>query len=361
MGRRAIIIGGGPAGTAAAIALSRAGQRPRLIERRTEALPGVCGGFLGWSGIAALKTLGIDSWSLGAQPISRFRFVTRERMVEAPLPHVAAGISRRTLDGALLKAAIEAGACVALGRTARSADADRGRVRLDDGEEVEAEAVFLATGKHELRGLARHFGHSSVGLRASLPALAARTEALTGVVEMHLFDQGYAGLLLQDDGTANVCLSVSSERMSKAGNVPALLAGLMEEAPSLAERLGGEVPAHFDAVAGVPYGWRARHGTQGLFRIGDQGAVTASLAGDGIAIAIASGMSAARAFMAGGADSAVEWQRQFHRQSRLPISVAETLRHGAASPAMRRTMMIVLDKMPRLGTRFAAVTRFNPG
>ena len=353
-----LIIGAGPAGSAAAIILSRSGVAPRLIERRRESQAGVCGGFLGWSGIAALRALGVDAWALGAQPISRFRFVAGARQVEASLPFTAAGISRRTLDAALLRAAEEAGAAISLGRAVRAAEAGGRRVRLDNGEELDADALFLATGKHELRGLPRSFTRSSAGLRTSLPVDGGRSEALRGVVEMHLFNDGYAGLLLQDDGSANLCLSVGSERLSQAGGVPALLAQLMDEAPCFAERLGGKVPLHFDAVAGVPYGWRARRGTAGLFRIGDQGAVTASLAGDGIAIALASGMNAARAFIQGGPQAAVDWQRSFFRQSRAPIGVAEALRHGAASPAMRAVIMAALQWMPRIGTQAAKLTRF---
>ena len=356
---RSLIIGGGPAGSAAAITLARAGKPAYLVERQTRPHHGVCGGFIGWDAVALLKTLGVDPWQLGARPISRLRLIARNRSVEAALPRVAAGLSRSTLDGALMDAAISAGTVVTRGRTARTADPATRTVILDDGTAFKAEALFLATGKHELRGMARRFSTSSVGLRASLDPGGARLDALAGVVELHLFDEGYAGLLLQEDGSANLCLSVTRRRLGAAGSVPALLDELLAEAPALARRLDGHVPPDFDAVAGIPYGWRAREGTEGIFRIGDQGAVIASLAGDGIAIALASGASAARAMLTGGADAAEGWQDSFRRQCRMPVGIAEGLRHSAASHAARGPLMMLLQMMPRLGTQAAALTRIR--
>ena len=352
-----IIIGGGPAGSAAAITLAKAGLKPRLVERHMAPPRGVCGGFLGWDGLAALDDLGIDPWALGARPISRFRLVTRGRTVTADLPATAAGISRKALDSALTDAAIAAGADVTRGRAARAVDPLARTVRLDDGEIIAANAIFLATGKHEMRGLARQFTHSSVGLRASLPPCPPRLDGLAGVVELHLFDHGYAGLLMQEDGSANLCLSVSSDRLSQAGGIAALLSDLMSEAPALSARMADIDPPHFEAVAGVPYGWRARRSEDGVFRIGDQSAVIASLAGDGIAIALTSGASAARAMIAGGSGAAPDWQRRMNRESRRPLGIAEMLRRGAAMPLPRRAMMELIRWVPRLGTRAAALTR----
>ena len=150
----ALIVGGGPAGSAAAIMLARAGAAPELIERTSGPRDVVCGGFLGWDALAALGHLGLDPWMLGARPIERLRLASARRTIEVRLPFGAAGLSRRTLDEALLAAAAEAGAEVRRGAAVRAVEDGR-RVRLDSGEEIEADALFLATGKHELRGLAR--------------------------------------------------------------------------------------------------------------------------------------------------------------------------------------------------------------
>ncbi|WP_447407143.1 hypothetical protein, partial [Clostridium perfringens] len=82
------------------------------------------------------------------------------------------------------------------------------------------------------------------------------------------------GIVLQEDGSANLCLAVHRSRLAAAGSPAALLASLAAEAPVLAERLADlddDLP--IDAIANVPYGWRARGTEPGLYRLGDQAGV----------------------------------------------------------------------------------------
>jgi flavin-dependent dehydrogenase len=360
---RALIVGGGPAGAAAAITLTRGGMTPRLIERTSGEHDVVCGGFLGWDALAMLGRLGIDATALGARPITRLRLVAGRRQVEAGLPHAAAGLSRRTLDAALLKAAAATGVAIERGTAVRSADPERRTVRLQDGSEITCDALILATGKHELRGLARPLSHRraslAVGLRAALPLSPTRTCALERTIELHLFDGGYAGLLLQEDGTSNLCLSVSQARLAEAGAPAALLAQLTSQLPVLAERIGTDFPTKLSTIAGVPYGWRAHTTRPGVFRIGDQGAVIASLAGDGIAMALAGGTDAAEALLASGPDAAAAWQASFYQKARRPLAVAEALRWGAERRLSRTALMTLLRTAPRLTAGAALITRIG--
>jgi flavin-dependent dehydrogenase len=349
----ALIAGAGPAGCAAAIVLARGGVAPVLVERSEGPRDVVCGGFLGWDALAALRRLGIDPQALGAQPITRLRLVTARGQFEAPLPHAAAGLSRRTLDVALQAAATASGAELLRGRSIRAAEGTR--LRLEDGEELEGEALILATGKHELRGVERNadLAQAPLGLRASV----AGAPHLSGMIELHLFDGGYSGALLQEDGTANLCLSVSRARLKQAGGVERLLAELAAELPALARRLEGGALTPWSAVAGVPYGWRAQRTEPGVYRVGDQAAVIASLAGDGIAIALESGIAAAEAVIAGAA--APDFQRTFSRRARRPVGVAETLRRAAEHPGSRALLMPVLGLFPGLAPLAARLTRIG--
>jgi flavin-dependent dehydrogenase len=325
---RPLIVGGGPAGAAAAIALARGGAQPLLLERHAGPHDTLCGGFLGWDALRQLETIGIDAAALGARPITRLRLVAGHRLVERALPGIAAGLSRQTLDSALLAAAADAGAAIERGTAVREA-VGATQLRLDDGATLDTDSLFLATGKRELRGLARPRAAGedpAVGLRLRLGPIAA----VDGVIEMHLFDRGYAGLLRQEDGATNFCLSVSRSRLEEAGGRPEqMLAKLAEESPRLADRLAAPALTPIQAVAAVPYGWRARQGAPGLFRLGDQAGVIASLAGDGVAIALTSGWSAASAWLAGGTAAAPVWQARFARQLARPLGISEALRHFA--------------------------------
>jgi flavin-dependent dehydrogenase len=355
----ALIVGGGPAGSAAAIGLARAGIAPELIERSDGPHDVVCGGFLGWDALAALRRLGVDPNALGAPPIGRMRLVTAKRRLEAPLPRLAAGLSRRTLDEALLRAAAGAGVEVRRGKAVRAADPAARRVRLDDEEEVEAGFLVLATGKHELRGANRPVDISArpLGLRTAVRPSPPMAADLEGVIELHLYDGGYAGLLIQEDGKANLCLSASRERLKEAGGIEPLVARLADELPALAARLDSSEPAQWSAVSGVPYGWRASGTVAGVYRIGDQASVIASLAGDGIAIALESGAAAARAIAAGVA--APDFQRQWAKRARRPVGLAELLRHSAEHGAAREAMMVLLGRFPSLAPLAARLTRIG--
>ncbi len=342
--------------------LGRAGLAAELIERTIGPRDVVCGGFLGWDALAALDRLGIDAWVLGARAIGRVRLVGGERLVEATLPHRAAGLSRRILDEALMDAAARAGALVRRGVAVRAAEGAH-RVRLDTGETIEAEALLLATGKHELRGLARPreaiAADPVVGFRTALAPSVSLEQALQGVIELHLFDGGYAGLLLQEDGSANLCVSVARDRISQAGGIAELIARLSKELPHLGQRIHGGGAGEWQAVAGIPYGWRAKGTEPGLFRLGDQGAVIASLAGDGIAIALASGIEAAAALLRHGPQGAQAFQAGFAGRARRPLAIASKLRGAAENGRTRRSLMRLLRWAPFLLAIGARLTRFG--
>jgi flavin-dependent dehydrogenase len=351
----ALIAGAGPAGCAAAIVLARGGVRPLLVERSEGPRDVVCGGFLGWDALAALRRLGLDPQALGARPIARLRLVTARACFEAPLPHAAAGLSRRTLDTALQDAALAGGAELLRGRAIRAAEPETRRLRLEDGEEMEGDALLIATGKHELRGAERGvtLAEAPLGLRASLPGAAD----LAGTIELHLFDGGYSGALLQEDGTINLCLSVSRARLKQAGGVEPLLAALARELPALGRRLEGGALTPWSAVAGVPYGWRANGTSPGVYRVGDQAAVIASLAGDGVAIALESGIHAGEALLLG--QQAPAFQKAFSSRARKPLRVAETLRYAAEHSGPRAMLMPVLGLFPGLAPLAARLTRIG--
>jgi flavin-dependent dehydrogenase len=353
-----LVVGGGPAGSATAMTLARGGAEVELIERQPGPHDVVCGGFLGWDALAALRRLGVDYEELGARPIARLRLASGRGVVEARLPRMAAGLSRRRLDEALLGEAERSGAAISRGLAARSGDPADRAVRMEDGSEIRCGALFLATGKHELRGMARPLGHrrrGAVGLRVSFapdPKLAA---ALDGVIELHPFDEGYAGLLLQEDGQANLCMSVSSEKLRRSGGIRDLLEVVAKEAALLAERLEAVYDSAWISVSNVPYGWRTPGSVPSLYRVGDQAAVIASLAGDGIAMALTSGMAAADAYLRG--EKAEQFQRSWSARAARPLRVAEGLRWAAETRAPRRLAMGAMGVAPGLAAVAARLTR----
>jgi len=338
----ALIVGGGPAGAAAAITLARAGADHLLVERTRETGDALCGGFLSWRTLETLAALGIDAEQLG-QPITRTRLFAGSRVAEAPLPRPARAVSRHRLDSLLIAAAERAGARIERGVHVK---------RLD---EIDAEAVLLATGKHDLRGLPRPVEDDpTLGLRVRLAPSPAMARAVGDVVELHLFDRGYAGVALQEDGSANVCLAVRRSRLHEAGSPLALLESLATG--PLGERLASlDRATPVDAVANVPYGWRCGEGTPGLYRLGDQAGVIPSLAGEGMGIALASGVSAAAALLDG--TPAPDWQRSFARRIARPIARADHIRAAMERPRLAHPLVAAARFAPALVAWAATATR----
>ena len=336
----ALIVGGGPAGAATAIGLARAGVPHLLLERTRETGDALCGGFLSWRTLESLGRLGIEAAALNPNPTLRVRVFAGSRMVEAPLPRPAVSVSRHRLDTLMLALAIGEGARVERGVAVRAIDGLAARTA--DGATIEGDALFLASGKHDVRGLARpdeaRGADPTMGLRVRLGPAPGLTALVGDTVELHLVDRGYAGIAIQEDGRANLCMAIHRSRLTEAGSPDRLLAVLAVEAPALADRLAYADPSPaIDAVANVPYGWRVRRGAAGLFRLGDQAGVIPSLAGEGMGIAIASGIAAAAAYGAGGTDAAAAWQHGFARRIARPIGVASLVRvlgEGRLAPAI---------------------------
>lgn len=281
-------------------------------------------------------------------------------MASASLPGVAIGLSRHRLDTIMLDHAVASGAAVEVA-TVRSLD--HATVTSDKGT-IESDSIFLATGKHDLRGEPRpkYANHDpALGLRLRLGPAPGLTTLVGRSIELHMFDRGYAGLLLQEDGSANLCMAVRKSRLTEAGGKPrALFDALAASNPALGERMAWmTADSEPDAIASVPYGWRALETRSGLFRVGDQAAVIPSLAGEGMGIAIASGVAAADAWIEGGGPAAPKYQELFAARTKRPVTVARFLWERGETPWSAALAVKALQFAPGIANWFAQATRIR--
>ena len=305
MRRDPLIIGAGPAGSAAAVTLGRAGGRPLLIERAAGPIDKVCGDFLSIDTVQHACVIGVDPVRLGAAPIYCLRVTKDARTVEAILPFPAFGLSRRALDAALLRCAEAAGAIVQLGQTVRNLTyhANQWTARTDQAL-IKAETVFLATGKHDLRDLPRpQVSGGAIGMKMYLKLTSDSTRMLHDAIELTLFPGGYAGLQCVEDGRVVLCIAVRKPSFQRYGSSwTGMVTEIAQRCKRFATIMAGAHPLlpRPLAVAGVPYGYQAAAPSMcGLFRLGDQAVVIPSLTGDGLAIALYSGQQAAEAWLSG--------------------------------------------------------------
>ena len=348
-----VVIGGGLAGASLATRLAEAGRNVLIVERESGPHDKVCGEFLSREAVLYLSVLGIDLVALGAVPIRSLSLAAGAASVVTGLPFDAMSLSRRILDEAVVARAATAGAQILRGRKVAGAVAcGRGmRLRLEDGAEIDARTVFLATGKHDLRDHPRDPGRQNdlIGFKMMFRLAARQSAELHGRVELMLFKGGYAGLQPVEGGHANLCLVVRRDRFAEIGRRwPALLAAIGAETHALTGRLEGAEPlwAKPLTIAGLPYGLVVRRpDPDGLWRLGDQAAVIPSFSGDGMSIALHSAYLAASAYLAG------QDARAF--QARLAADV------GAQVSRATWLSRIFVHRRPQQG--LLTVARFDAG
>lgn len=315
---------------------------------------------MSWRTLAQLKTLGVKPDRIGGHTVDHLRLFAHGRTAETPLPHSAVGLSRHALDSHLRRCAIEAGARLEID-TIRTLSAGTAHGQSTSWT---ANSIFLASGKHDIRGTSRPrlANDPALGLRIRLPRSEASAELIGSAIELHLFRGGYAGIVLQEDETANICLALRKSALSDAGGEPsAVLERIADQNVDFAARLGSDwQQARVETIGAVPYGWIAHDTAPGLFRLGDQAAVIPSLAGEGMSIAIASGIMAARYWCAGGSRSAPAFQRAFASRAFPPVQLAKVARIFAETRLGSATALALARLSPSLVIDIAERCRIVP-
>lgn len=333
---QALIAGGGVAGAAVACLL---GEDALLIDRERAAHDKICGEFISHEAQSYLARLGIHPVALGAAPIDAVRLVHGGRVAEAVLPFRGLGLTRRTLDEALLTQAAAGGATLLRGHAVRSVSA--AGLDVEGHGRLAGPATFVATGKHDLRGARRQPSQAPedlVGLKMYFALHPAQRAELEGHVEVLLFRAGYAGLQMVEGGMANLCMLISRASFAAAGGTwHGVRHALQRECPHLDRRLSGATEA-LDrplSIFRVPYGHLHRPGADdwpGLFRLGDQMGVIPSFCGDGVSIALHSAFAAVAAHHGAGE---VAYHARMRRDLASQIARAGWLdRAGRAQPGL---------------------------
>lgn len=363
-----LVVGGGPAGAAAAADLAAKGRGVILCEREAGPHDKVCGEFLSRETALYLQALGLDLPALGARRIHSVRLAKGAREASVALPFPAFSLSRRRLDDALLARAAALGADVRMGAKVQSViRTDAGwEARLQDETHIAAPELFLATGKHDLRGWGRPPERQTdfIGFKTYWDLAAGETRALDGHVELALFRGGYAGLQRIEGERANLCLVVRRGRLAElGGSWDALLDAIRVECALLGRRLAGAThrPVAADrrplAIAGIPYGY-VRRMSDGPWYLGDQAAVIPSFSGDGMAIALHSARLAAEASRAG--EGAGVYQRRLAADVGSPVRLAALVSRISVHPLGQAAIGRALGLLPSAMAGIAAATRVPP-
>jgi geranylgeranyl reductase family protein len=150
----ALVVGSGPAGSAAAAILAKRGVPTLLLEKRTFPRPKLCGGLLTWKSMQALgRVFGLDESA--ATNAGLFEYVTPEyeifhqqrRLVRGAYEYPFHLVERGRFDQALRERAQAAG-CLELLEDAElvSLDPQTGQAELADGRRIKAKLCIAADG-----------------------------------------------------------------------------------------------------------------------------------------------------------------------------------------------------------------------
>lgn len=291
------VVGGGLAGSCAAILLAQSGIRVVLLEGAVVGRHKVCGEFLSPESRVQLRQLEvlIALQHVGARNVTRARVCTSAQQGRSiPLSGEGLAVSRATLDTVLWKRALEAGVDARdQSRVTRIEPSEGGFTLSTPQEEVHARFVLSATGRGAKwgRDSDEHFvpHQRFVGLKTHFQG--ARTER--GEVALFPFAGGYCGLVEVENGRTNACLLAPYSRL-KNSSPSALWAEIRSENQALNSAVGDGRPLfEWKATGNVSFSQFAPvH--EGILRVGDAAGYIHPLSGDGMAMALRSGELAAR-------------------------------------------------------------------
>lgn len=355
----AVVVGGGPAGACLARNLGKAGRSVLLLERSNGPHQKVCGEFLSHEALFYLRGMGIDPEQLGAVPVSSVALIHKRAVALSKLPFPAASLSRCVLDEALLGLAKEAGVEVRRGSRVLEVRKHKDLWRVDDDNHaVTARAVFMASGKHDIRGWKRPPGRQPdlIGFKQQFRLAPLQARTLARRVELHLFSGGYCGLEPVEEDLFNLSLLVRKGRFAQLGSWENLWDDMMKGSPVLAERMAcaTAMTGRPLAISAIPYGF-VRRNSAGPWFLGDQAAVIPSFAGNGISMALHSAHVAADCYLSG--RPADQFQAAFARDVCRQVHRATLLSRLLVLPKAQAVLSAAACWLPKAMRGIATATR----
>ncbi|MCE9634552.1 MAG: FAD-dependent monooxygenase [Planctomycetes bacterium] len=358
-----VVLGGGPAGLAAATVLARAGRAVTVHEAGTYPRHRVCGEFLSPDAGPVLASIGIDDLPerLGAPTISSVRVTSSRggrRLAESgfKLDAPGWGVSRFDFDRALAEHARRTGVEV---RERSRVGAPAGFAE-SGGSPGGTEALIVATG----RGVrtaddARATDAGNwVGVKVHV-----RDVAIPGVTELHCIDGAYAGMNeVSCDGerVVNVCALVRMHAWDRAGRTPGGLWRMFAaESPAFAARWAVARPVEGSEAAVAGFGFHARGAVTGgrAIVVGDAAALTAPVSGAGQAAALASGVAAAGVVLDEGERAVRVWESRFRAQFHRRLAVGGLLQRVMLTPSAASIAIRMIGASGRASSWLYRATR----
>lgn len=270
-----LIVGGGPAGLAAAIAARAKGLRVTLVDSRTPPIDKACGEGLLPEAVAALRNLGVDLASATPIPFTGILFSDEHSSATARFPGgTAFGVRRTILHKLLVDSAAAAGVSFVWG--ARISAFERVGARVN-GRWIRCFWLIGADGQHST---VRRFAKLGRGLRGPARFGFRRHYAVapwSDLVEVHWGKR--CQMVITPTGAEEICVSLF------ASDLHLRIDGALQQFPAVARRLRDAQPVSAQAGAITSLG-RARGVTRDTIAlVGDASGTVDGIAGQGLSLA----------------------------------------------------------------------------
>jgi len=341
------IIGGGPAGSSAAIVAARLGASVVLLEARSFPRHKVCGEFVSAEALDVLASLLRDlpagQTLLDTAPaIQRTRLFLGMRTIETPVSPPALSITRYDLDFQLWMAAQAAGVEARLDSEVSAAEGGGPFYLTTSGGNFCAKALIIASGRWSQFTPDRTIpaGPRWIGVKGHFRELHPNPST-----DLYFFENGYCGVQPVGKDVVNACAMVRTDRATSLPEVLGLHTALAKRASawSLASQ----------PVSTAPLIYRCPHPVHGktLFA-GDAAAFLDPFVGDGISIALRSGRLAAHCvcrFLLGEfelGEAAALYQGKYTSQFAPLLSAASRMRSLMSLPALAQAAAFELLRLP---------------
>jgi flavin-dependent dehydrogenase len=374
----ALVIGGGPAGSTAALALARAGWPVAIVEKAAFPRRKVCGEYISATTWPVLRELGVadELGSHAGPPVRRVGFFTGDAVVEAPMPRGdgewGRAIGRDLLDAALLERARAAGAEVlqpctvsAIRKTDDGFVVSMQEAAHGDASEAHARIVIDAHGSWE-RDVAMTSPRPATKDSDLLGFKARFRDAslAAGLMPLVLFPGGYGGLVHSDAGRVSFSCCIRRDALARArGEHPDLAAGeavlahAMTACRGLREALAGVARDGPWLAAGPIRPGIRRHANGAIFAVGNAAGEAHPLIAEGISMAIQSSWLLCEVLVARRdfSSSALEaqgraYERRWRRHLATRVHAAALFAAFTARPMGAAASVEVLRRIPALLT-----------
>jgi flavin-dependent dehydrogenase len=359
------IIGGGPAGCAAAIVAARKGARVLLLERTGFPRHKVCGEFVSAESLGLLRNLlAIDFRHLltRAPRISNSRIYLDGSILEARIDPPAASIARFDLDAALWETCCVDGVETNAETVVKSIEGN-GPFQITTGKQVfEAEAVINASGRWSSftspKVRARNGEEKWIGIKAHFYEASAAPST-----DLYFFDGGYCGVQPVSTATNGSETRINACSMVRA-DVANALSDVLRLHPALRERSRTWRPA-METVSTSPLIFHKPEPVQNTtLQVGDAAAFVDPFVGDGISLALRSGALAAeclQSFFRGERSlqqAATLYESLYHERLGRVFKVSSMLRGWLRWPRPIRTPIFsLISRTEFIGRQMVKLTR----